>query len=115
MGGVAAPLRASRNREAYVEQAIAELREWPGVVVTQTGEGDVVIAAGGVPVARLTNDGIAAIHLTRPVIERISGSLRESGLRHSPADEGWATMRVKTAADFDLLRTLTSLAIKANG
>lgn len=108
------PSPVSRNRAAYVEQAIAELADWPDLALLHTDEDEVVYAAGGTPVVRLTGDGFAALHLTRPVIERIGGHLRDSGLLASPAEEGWATMRVTTASDFDLLLALVSLAIKAN-
>jgi len=114
MGGVVAPLPVSRNRAAYVEQAIAELRAWPDLALLHTSDDEVVYAVGDTPVVRLTSDGFAALHLTRPVIERIGGSLHESGVLTSPADENWATMRVNTASDFDLLLALVSLAIKAN-
>jgi len=112
---VATPIRSPRNRMApYVEQAIANLREWPDVRMREAGEDEVVFTAGGTPVVRLTRDGLAALHLTRPVIDRLSGSLCASGLFLSLAEEGWVAMRVQTAADFDLLLALVSLAIKAN-
>ena len=114
-GGVATPIRSRRNRIVpYVEQAIANLRRWPGVTVVETGAGGVVCTAGGIPVARLGGDGVAALHLTRPVIERLSESLCASGLFLDQAEEGWVAMRVDTAADFQLLLALVSLAIKAN-
>ena len=48
------------------------------------------------------------------MIERLSESLCASGLFLDQAEEGWVAMRVDTAADFQLLLALVSLAIKAN-
>ncbi|MEV5412160.1 luciferase family protein [Thermopolyspora sp. NPDC052614] len=113
---MAASLSVARDpRALYVERAIAQLREWPGVALAYVGENEVMFAANGTPVVRLVDDGLCMVHLTQPVIERLSHFLLDSGLLASLTDAGWVTMRVETTTDLDLLLALVSLAIKMNG
>ncbi|MFC6083999.1 luciferase family protein [Sphaerisporangium aureirubrum] len=72
---MAVPLSAPRTTEApYLEQAVAQLREWPALTLSQI-PGGFAFAIQDIEILRLTGHSTAQLHLTGPMIERLHHAL----------------------------------------
>ncbi|MEO3869489.1 luciferase family protein [Nonomuraea sp. B12E4] len=97
----------------YAVQAINSLRSWPALSSTQH-EGGITFTAEGHKVVRFNGHGTAYLHLTPPVIERLSNTLARTVHLGTDVEPGWVVIRIEDSVDLAALLALVSVAIKAN-
>ncbi|MEV4177772.1 luciferase family protein [Nonomuraea sp. NPDC049709] len=113
MAGITARWRAAERRGPYVVRAVAELRSWPALVVSDTRRGP-VFAVRGTEILRLTGSAEVQVRLTAPAIDRLGPYLRECDQVQACPDRAWVAVQVDAEPDLELLFALTSVAIKAH-
>lgn len=113
MAGISLKRRAPAWRGPYVAQALAELRSWPALAVSDTKKG-VAVAVSGMEILRLTGRDAVRLRLTAPVIGRLGWPLRACGQVQAGPGDAWVTVQVEAEPDLDLLLALTSVAIQAH-
>ncbi|TMR99733.1 luciferase family protein [Nonomuraea basaltis] len=92
-------------------RALAELRSWPALAVSDTRRG-VAFAVRGTEILRLTGGDEVRVRLTAPAIDRLEPYLRDCDQVQACSDRAWVAVQVDAAPDLDLLLALTSVAIK---
>ncbi|SEF78006.1 hypothetical protein SAMN05444920_101632 [Nonomuraea solani] len=94
-------------------RAVAELRSWPALAVSDTRRGP-VFAVRGTEILRLTGADKVQVRLTVPAIDRLGPYLRDCDQVRTLPDKAWVAVRVDAEPDLELLLALTSVAIKAH-
>ncbi len=93
---------------------MARLRGWPGMSVVRADCGvGVALSAGGSQIIHLHGGDEAELCLTRPVVDRLGGALRESGRVSIRPGGDWVAVRLDTDSDVAMAVSLASVAIKA--
>ncbi|MEO3868564.1 luciferase family protein [Nonomuraea sp. B12E4] len=113
MAGITVRRRAAERRGPYVARAVAELRSWPALVVSDTRRG-VAFAVRGTEILRMTGADEVQVRLTAPAIDRLGPYLRDCGQVQACSDRAWVAVLVDAEPDLELLLALTSVAIKAH-
>ncbi|MFG1710317.1 luciferase family protein [Nonomuraea sp. M3C6] len=113
MAGITAWRRAAERRGPYVARAVAELRSWPALVVSDTRRG-VAFAVSGTEILRTTGAVEVRVRLTAPAIDRLEPYLRECDQVQACSDRAWVAVQVDAEPDLELLLALASVAIKAH-
>lgn len=101
---------------SYSGRVLSRLGAWPALRTgrAQCGVG-VGISAGTRQVLHLHSADEADLRLTRPVIDRLRDAIEESGRVRADAEGDWVSVRLESERDVDLLLSLLSVAIQANG
>ncbi|MBF8191257.1 DUF5519 family protein [Nonomuraea sp. K274] len=113
MAGITVWRRTAERRGPYVARAVAELRSWPALAVSDTRRG-VAFAVRGTEILRLTGESEMRVRLTAPAIHRLEPYLRDCEQVQPCPDRAWVAVRVDAEPDLELLLALTSVAIKAH-
>ncbi len=92
-------------------RAVAELRSWPALAVSDTRRGT-AFAVHGTEILRLTGGDDVQVRLTAPAIDRLGPHLLDCDQVQACRDGAWVVVHVDAAPDLDLLLALTSVAIK---
>lgn len=92
-------------------RAVAELRSWPALVVSDTRRG-VTFAVDGIEILRTAGVDEIQVRLTAPAIDRLEPYLLDCDQVQACRDRAWVAVHVDAAPDLDLLLALTSVAIK---
>jgi Family of unknown function (DUF5519) len=103
--------RAAERRGPYAARAVAELRSWPALAVSDTRRGT-AFAVRGTEIVRLAGADQAWVRLTAPAIDRLGPYLRECDQVQTSPDCAWVIVQVDAERDLSLLLALTSVAIK---
>jgi hypothetical protein len=111
VAGITVRRRAAERRGPYLARAVAELRSWPALVVSDTRHGT-AFAVHGTEILRMTGADEAQVRLTAPAIDRLEPYLRACDQVQACPDRAWVSVQVDAAPDLDLLFALTSVAIK---
>ncbi|MFC5218182.1 luciferase family protein [Streptomyces coerulescens] len=95
-------------------RAFAQLATWPDLteVEPSCGTGRALAAAHG-DIAHFHSDRDLDLCLTARVIRRFEEHLRAATAVRLVPGSHWVTVRMEVVADFDLLMTLVSLALRA--
>ncbi|MFG1668325.1 luciferase family protein [Streptomyces sp. Y7] len=95
-------------------RAFAQLATWPDLteVEPSCGTGRALAAAHG-DIAHFHSDQDLDLCLTARVIRRFEEHLRDATAVRLVPGSHWVTVRMEVVADFDLLMTLVSLALRA--
>ncbi|WP_246075481.1 luciferase family protein [Nonomuraea terrae] len=110
---MAAWRRTAGRRGPYVARAVAELRSWPALAVSDTRRG-AVFTVRGTEIVRQTGAAEVRVRLTAPAIGRLGPYLDACDQVQPCADGAWVTVQVDAEPDLELLLALTSVAIKAH-
>jgi hypothetical protein len=94
-----------------VARAVAELRSWPALAVSDTRRG-LTFAVHGTEILRLTGHDEVQVRLTAPAIDRLEPYLRECDQVQACQDRAWVAVHVDATPDLELLLALASVAIK---
>lgn len=113
MAGISVWRRASLRHGPYVARAVAELRSWPALAVSDTRRG-VAFAVRGTEILRPSGRDEVHLRLTAAAIDRLEPHLRVCDQVHACADRAWVAVQVDAEPDLELLLALTSVAIKAH-
>ncbi|WP_245642197.1 luciferase domain-containing protein [Nonomuraea candida] len=103
--------RAAERRGPYVARAVAELRSWPALVISD-GRRGTSFAVRGTEILRLTGAAEVQVRLTAPAIHRLGPYLRACAQVQECPDGAWVAVQVDAEPDLELLFALTSVAIK---
>jgi hypothetical protein len=96
-----------------VARAVAELRSWPSLAVSDSGRGT-AFTVRGTEILRLSGGHEVHLRLTAPAIGRLEPYLRDCDQVQTCADRAWVALQVDAEPDLELLLALTSVAIKAH-
>jgi hypothetical protein len=103
--------RAAERRGPYVARAVAELRSWPALAVSD-GRRGTSFAVRGTEILRLTGADEVRVRLTAPAIDRLAPYLSTCEQVQACEDRAWVALVVDAEPDLELLFALTSVAIK---
>ncbi|WP_327584174.1 DUF5519 family protein [Nonomuraea sp. NBC_00507] len=92
-------------------RAVAELRSWPALVLSDTRRG-VTFAVRGTEILRLAGADEVQVRLTAPAIDRLEPYLLDCDQVQACRDRAWVAVHVDAATDLELLLALASVAIK---
>ncbi|MEV0380385.1 luciferase family protein [Nonomuraea sp. NPDC050643] len=113
MAGITAWRRGAERRGPYVARAVAELRSWPVLAVSDTRRGT-AFAVRGTEILRLAGADRVQVRLTVPAIDRLEPYLGACDQVRTCPDRAWVAVQVDAEPDLELLLALTSVAIKAH-
>ncbi|RSN12597.1 hypothetical protein DMB42_10350 [Nonomuraea sp. WAC 01424] len=94
-------------------RAVAELRSWPSLALSGTGQ-QVAFTVRGTEILRLAGRDEIHVRLTAPAIGRLEPYLHACDQIHACRDRAWVAVQVDAEPDLELLLALTSVAIKAH-
>ncbi|MFB9204916.1 luciferase family protein [Nonomuraea spiralis] len=113
MAGISAWRRTPTRRGPYVARAVAELRSWPSLALSDTGQ-QIAFTVRGTEILRLAGRDEIHVRLTAPAIGRLEPYLHACDQIHACRDRAWVAVQVDAEPDLELLLALTSVAIKAH-
>lgn len=99
---------------SYADLAIDRFRHWPLTACRAECPPGRALALPHQQIVHLHRGDLAEVHLTRPVIGRLTQVLTDSGRVDIPPGTGWVEVHLDTDNDLFLLESLVSLAIQAN-
>ncbi|HEV2371318.1 MAG TPA: luciferase family protein [Streptosporangiaceae bacterium] len=103
------------SRPSFADRALGQLSEWPALKVCQADCGaGMGLAVSTHQIIHLHRSDEAELHLTWPVIERLSTALADSDQVHFSPGSNWIRLRLECDSDVRLLVLLVSVAIQAN-
>ncbi|MCK2220107.1 DUF5519 family protein [Actinomadura sp. ATCC 31491] len=114
MAGITAWRRTPQRRGPYVARALAELRSWPALAVSDTRRGVAFAVRGGAEILRTAGGDEVRVRLSAPAVERLEPYLAGCGQVQACPDPAWVAVQVDAEPDLELLLALTSVAIKEN-
>ncbi|MEV0823005.1 luciferase domain-containing protein [Nonomuraea rubra] len=105
--------REAERRGPYVARAVAELKAWPALAVSD-GRHGTTFAVHGTEIVRLSGADEVQVRLTAPAIDRLRPYLSTCEQVQACEDRAWVAVYVDAEPDLELLLALTSVAIKAH-
>jgi Family of unknown function (DUF5519) len=99
----------------FADRALEQLRSWPALdSPVPDDQIPATLLAGGQLVVAVQRPDEADLHLTWPVIERISEALLTTGQVRFEPDSDWVRVHLGCDTDIAVLTSLVSLAIQAS-
>ncbi|GAA3243118.1 luciferase family protein [Actinocorallia longicatena] len=98
----------------YADLAIDRFRQWPLTACRADCPPGRALSLPDRQIVHLHRGDLAEVHLTRPVISRLTTTLAASGRVDILPGTAWVEVHLEADNDLFLLESLVSLAIQAN-